>query len=75
MFDSIGRAEQGQFYIYWESGANNFADFYTIVHPPGYHKVMRPVHTYIEGISPDSLQGCVRMMKEVQTGSKRISLD
>lgn len=68
------RAAQGQFYIYWESGAKNFGDFHTKVHPPSYHKVMRAVQTYIEGISPDSLQGCVRMMNEVQTGSKKISL-
>ena len=56
------RAQQGQFYIYWDSGKNNLADFHTKHHPPAYHKVNRPIQTYVEGLSPDSLQGCIEMM-------------
>ena len=59
------RAKQGQFYIYWDSGKNNFADFHTKKHPPTYHRVNRPIQTYIEGLSPDSLQGCIEMMNSV----------
>ena len=46
------RTKQGQFYIYWDSGKNNFADFYTKHHPVAYHRLNRPIHTYIEGVSP-----------------------
>ena len=60
------RAQQGQFYVYWDSGKNNMADFYTKHHPPVFHRRNRPIHTYIEGLSPDRLQGCVKMMNEEQ---------
>ena len=59
------RVSQGQFRVYWDSGKNNIADFYTKHHPPSYHKQMRPIHTYIEGRSPTSLQGCVRIMRGI----------
>ena len=68
------RAKQGQFYIYWDSGKHNLADFYTKHHPPLYHRTNRPIHTYMEGFSPESLQGCIEMMNKVQTGSKALSL-
>ena len=58
------RVQQGQFYIYWDAGCNNLADFYTKHHPPAFHTKLRPIHTYIEGISPDTLQGCIRIMNE-----------
>jgi len=53
-----GRANRDQFYIYWESGKTNFADYYTKHHPTTYHRTNRPLHTYVEGGSPSSLQGC-----------------
>ena len=62
------RVKQGQFKVFWEAGATNFGDFYTKHHPPMYHRVMRPIHTYVEGISPESLQGCIEIMKNSQTG-------
>ena len=68
------RAQQGQFYIFWDSGKNNLADFYTKHHPPPYHKVHRPIQTYVEGVSPDSLQGCIRMMTAAQATLKTPSL-
>ena len=68
------RAQQGQFHIYWESGAHNLADYYTKHHPPTYHRTMRPIQSYVEGSSPNSLQGCIKMMSEVQTGSKALTL-
>ena len=54
--------QQGQFYVYWDSGKHNMEDFYTTHHPPAYHKKMRPIHTYIEGVSPESFQGCIKLM-------------
>ena len=56
------RAQQGQFYIFWDSGKNNLADFHTKHHPPCYHKINRPIQSYIEDLSPESLQGCIEMM-------------
>jgi len=58
------RVNQGQSYIYWGSGKTNFADYYTKHHPVVYHKTNRPIHTYIEGDPPSSLQGCVNRMTE-----------
>ena len=64
------RAHQGQFYIFWDSGKNNLADFFTKHHPPSYHKAMRPIQSYIEALSPESLQGCIEIMNKTQAGSK-----
>ena len=58
------RVNQGQFWVFWDSGRYNKGDFYTKHHPPSYHRKMQPVHTYVEGISLDCLQGCVRIIKE-----------
>ena len=59
-------ASQGQFRICWEAGAKNFGDFHTKHHPPVCHKMMRPIHTHVEGISPENLQGCVEIMGKIQ---------
>ena len=59
------RTQQGQFHIFWEPGKNNLADYFTKHHPPAYHKQMRPIQTYIEDLSPESLQGCIRIMNTV----------
>jgi hypothetical protein len=32
------RVSQGQFKVYWQSGATNYADFVTKNHPPKYHR-------------------------------------
>ena len=66
------RAQQGQFYIFWDSGKNNLADFFTKHHPPSYHKAMRPIQTYVESLSPESLQGCIEIMQGTQAGSKAV---
>ena len=68
------RAEQGQFFIYWDAGRNNLADFYTKHHPPCFHRRNRPIHSFVEGKSPERLQGCIRMMNDVQTKPKTLSL-
>ena len=63
------RTNQGQFHIYWDRGQNNLADFYTKHHPASYHKTMRAIHTFVKGLSPASLQGCIEMMNKGQTKS------
>ena len=63
--------QQGQFYIYWDSGKNNFADYHTKHHPPAYYKRNRAVQTFVEDLSPDSLQGCIEMMNDEQATSSR----
>ena len=52
--------------MHWEAGPTNFGDFHTKHHLAVHHKVMRPLHTHIGGPSPESLQGCVKMMKNVK---------
>ena len=61
------RVNQHQFHVYWESGKTNLADYYTKHHPINYHRTNRPIHTYVEGVSPSSLQGCVDLMTAKDT--------
>ena len=35
---------------------------------------MRPIQTYIEGLSPKTLQGCIRIMNGTVTGGRKNSL-
>ena len=47
------RVKQAQFTIRWAPGANNFADFFTKLHPASHHKLMREyyvrdLHVYDE---------------------------
>ena len=58
------RVKQGQFYVHWDAGVNNLADYFTKHHPAAYHKRMRPIQTYIKGLSPETLQDCLNMMTE-----------
>ena len=37
------RIQQGQFDVYWKPGNTNLADYFSKHHPPGHHKLMRPV--------------------------------
>ena len=56
------RAKQGQFHIFWDSGKHNRADYYTKHHPVTFHQTMRPIHTYVEILLPDTLQGFIKIM-------------
>ena len=69
------RVQQGHFHIFWDSGKNNLADFYTKHHPPSYHKRNRPIQSYVEGLSPESLQGCIEMMNGGQMEAKTPTLN
>ena len=57
------RAQQGQFRVFWDSRKHNLADYFTKHHPLAYHKKMRPIQTFIKDLSPESLQGCIRIMR------------
>ena len=35
---------------------------------------MRPIQTYVEGLSPTTLQGCIRIMNGTGTGGRKSSL-
>jgi hypothetical protein len=67
------RVKQGQFFVFWDSGKNNLADFHTKHHPPIHHKRLRSIYTFVEGLSPESLQGCIKVLnpdcKDGQTKS------
>ena len=58
------RAQHGQLNIYWDSGKHNLGDYYTKHHPPTHHKQVRPIYTFIEGVSPETLQGCIDTMNK-----------
>ena len=61
------RISQAQFFIYWDKGSNNHADYYTKHWSPSYHQQIRP--TYIlkghflqinmNMIPSDKLRGCI----------------
>ena len=70
------RMKQGQFFVFWNVGNNNMGDCYTTKHHPlAYHKRMRPIYTYIEGLSPTPrLQGCIEMMNQGQGTWKTLTL-
>ena len=67
------RVKQGQFFVFWDSGKNNLGDFATKHHPPAYHKRMRPVQTYIEGLSPETLQGCIKLMNPTESKKQTVT--
>ena len=42
------RVKQGQFYIYWQQGIENMADYFTTYHPTRHHRHMR--ENYLLGL-------------------------
>ena len=63
----VDRVEQGQFEINWKAGYLSLSDYFTKKHPPSHHKLLRPIYLYKEGKSPNSLQGCVEILKRAKT--------
>ena len=59
----IDRVEQGQFNIYWAPGSISLADYFTKQHSPSHHQKLRPIYLYEEGKSPNSLLGCIEILK------------
>ena len=41
----IDQSQLNNFFIYWDKGINNYADYHTKHHPPSHHRNVRP--TYI----------------------------
>ena len=58
----IDRVQQGQFKVIWGPGKQRISDYFTKRYPASYHKIVRPIYSYIPGKSPDSLQGCVEIL-------------
>ena len=58
------RVNQKQFKVIWAPGKENFGDSPTKHHHASHHKRMRPINLYVEGKSPSSLKGCVKLMTE-----------
>ena len=52
-----------QINITWAPGTENLADYGSKHHPGSWHKKVRSIYTYIEGKSPITLQGCIRILK------------
>ena len=40
------RVQQKQFYIFWDRGSNNMADYATKHFPPSYHQKIRPLNVF-----------------------------
>ena len=57
-----GRAEKGQFKIFWEPGGESWAGYFTKHHPPTHHIKVRPAYLK-EKSSPRDLQGCIDLIK------------
>ena len=57
-----GRVNQGQPYLYWESGKGNFAGHHSEHQPAAAHKLVGPTRTHVGGKPPGSLQGCIGVM-------------
>ena len=62
----VNKVEQGQFKVYWAPGSINFADYHSKKHPVSHHRNLRPIYTYIEGKSPSTIQGCVKILRAAQ---------
>ena len=58
------RIAQKQFSANWAPGKENLADYTTKFHIPAHHRQMRPIQLYVEGQSPSTLKGCIRIMNE-----------
>ena len=61
------RMNQKQFDIFWDTGANNHADYWTKHWPTSYHQTIRPTYVLkgnsiqleINFMTKDNLRGCV----------------
>ena len=57
----MDRAQQKQFRIYWDRRIKNLADYFSKHHSGAHHKQVRPICLHIRE-SPDSLQGCIKLL-------------
>ena len=78
----IDRIRQNQFKVKWGPGKTRISDYFTKRYPGSYHKTVRPIFSYIKGKSPDSLQGCVEILRRacgnkciVPVGNLKFSVD
>ena len=66
----IDRVEDGLFRIYWAPGVKKLADYFTKKNPESHHQKVRPIYLYEEGKSPNSMQRCVEILKDVHAPSR-----
>ena len=59
----VDRCEQNQFKVYWSPGRYSLADYFTKHHPASHHQLVRPIYLYEKGKSPNSIQGCVEILR------------
>jgi len=69
----IDRVEEGLFRIYWAPRVINLADYFTKKHQELYHQKVRPIYLYEEGKSPNSMQGCVEILRDAHAPSRVVS--
>ena len=65
------RVEQNQFEVCWEPAITNLGDYHTKRHGPAHHRTVRPICTHQYGKSPETLQGCVNILREEELAKKR----
>ena len=65
------RVEQNQFEVYWEPAITNLGDYHTKRHGPAHHRTVRPIYTHQYGKSPETLQGCVNILREEELAKQR----
>ena len=63
----VDRCEQNQFKVYWSPGKYSLADYFTKHHPSSHHQLVRPIYLYEKGKSPNSIQGCVEILRRAHT--------
>jgi len=49
--------------IQWAPGVTNFGDYPSKHHPGSHHRQVRPVFLHVKGLSPTTIQGCIRILK------------
>jgi hypothetical protein len=69
------RVKQGNFYITWQRGASNLADYFTKTHPARHHLIQRKIFVHDENItSSHTLKGCVDPHKGTRESPAAVSL-
>ena len=63
------RVAQLQFNVMWDPGIYNLADYFTKHHSGSHHACVRPIYLY-KNNSPNTLQGCIKIM---DSGTHRVT--
>ena len=63
------RVRQNQFIVHWKEGKSNVADYFTKIHPPAHHRMMRP---YLVSSPKAEVPSKGVLMKALQTLTGKI---